>query len=245
MRRMLVFLLPPLALAVIVLCFVFPSSYFRRQDMLRLEAEEILSIDDRQNAAEAELSLFDRLEMARNLGDYYVTEIPASDEDTSKIVEKVTTEIKKFIASPAIVYGISYISYQQFQDSVVQPARHYTVSDPQGRSFSAWELEFSFSEDTDMLYTDMYIKAVYDEQSDKLLQLTVRDNSIDYWGEISDMEYDMVKTLLAMYYGADAEIESESYYLLDVVLEPDKRAERIPVYYSGDMICINYADYLA
>ncbi len=236
MKRLLLFLLLPVTVAVIVFCFIFPSSYFQRQDLRQLETEEEFLITE-DDGASSELSILGRLEMLRNLDGYLVTDLPAADREADKVTEKTVTEIKKLTASVVSLYDFSY---QSFLASTAGQPRHYTVSDLSGHSFTVWEIEFRFGEEVDTYYDGVYIKAVYDEQMDKLLQLLVSDDTMSFW-EPDPLTFELIGKILGIYYGTEAEQEQTSEFSTAVTLKTEERSEDVPVYYSGDLFCLNIA----
>ncbi len=237
MTRLMLFLVLPVTVAVIVFCFVFPSSYFQRQDLRQQETEEEFLISE--DGASSELSLLDRLEMLRNIDGYLVTDLPAADSEAAKVTEKTVTEIKKITASVGALYGFSY---QNFLASTAGQSRRYTVSDLSGHSFTAWEIEFFFGEEENVYYNGVYIRAVYDEQMDKLLQILVSDDTMGFW-EPEPSTFETIGKILGIYYGAEAEQDQDSEYSTAVTLKTEERSENVPVYYSGDLFWVNYPLY--
>ena len=76
MKRKLHYILVPISCAVIALCFLFPTAFFRYQDRQQTEREEKIFLTGDALTDTAELTILDRLELVRQEEQNYVMDVP-------------------------------------------------------------------------------------------------------------------------------------------------------------------------
>lgn len=230
MKRKLHYILVPISCAVIALCFLFPTAFFRYQDRQQTEREEKIFLTGDALTDTAELTILDRLELVRQEEQNYVMDVPYTQEEAESAAESAVIEVQKILA----LFGGLW-DY----DTAWQTMGHYTVSDTAGNSVTVWWINITF-----FLDDSPELNVLYDQGSCKLLQMKLLPS--EPWGieEIPDEDYETIAALMLSYFQVDGNysVEKVTDYGAKIVIDYEDRAYEIPFLYDGVDLYLNWPD---